>query len=103
MNLEWILPKYFFSSPPPSKSSETISCPTNAVYPLGCETSAVCSHWLLELFLLAHSGFFTEGLIKKLVAVQTRCENGRLLIMCLKDRAGVAYLFPAFTDDGHCL
>lgn len=49
-----------FSSPfhlfsPSSKRFESISCPTNAVYPLGCETSALSSHWLLELFLHTHS------------------------------------------------
>lgn len=46
------LPSIFFSS---SKRFESISCPTNAVYPLGCETSALSSQWLLELFLHTRS------------------------------------------------
>lgn len=77
MNLERIFPSpkcvfplpfpFFF----PIKRLESISCPTNAVYPLGCETSAVRSPWLLELFLLAGSlRLYKEDFIKKLVAVQ---------------------------------
>lgn len=58
------LPSSFF---PPSKGFESISCPTNAVYPLGCETSAVCSPRLLELFLARRLtlAFFFASLGKK--------------------------------------
>lgn len=109
INLQWIflylnVSFLFLPSFSPSKSFESISCPTNAVYPLGCETSAASSHWLLKLSLLCRSlslWHFFKDFIKKLVAVQARGGNGRLLIICLQEWGCVAYSFPAFADEGH--
>lgn len=96
------LPSFFSSS----KSFESISCPTNAVYPLGYETSALSSHWLLELFLHTLSlrliffflSFFKDT-VEKLNCWQTRYENVRLFIMCPQEWAGAVSSFPAFTDE----
>lgn len=63
--------------------------------PTGCLSFPCSLSFFLWLF------FFPWDFIKRLVAVQARCGNGRLLIMCLQERAGVAYSFPAFIDEGH--
>lgn len=64
---------FLFSS---SKGFESISCPTNAVYPLGCETSAVCSPQLLELFLAHRLTLFFLPLKKDaLLPLSTGCDK----------------------------
>lgn len=40
--------------------------------------------------------------MEKRDAVQARCENGRLLIMCFPEWAFAVYPFPESIDEGHC-